>query len=41
MSQETNLREFSIIAGLILKTTFGNFPMGTDVDLMQSLIRWA
>jgi hypothetical protein len=32
MSQQTNLREFSTIAGLILKTAFSNFPVGTDVD---------
>lgn len=32
MSQQTNLREFSGIAALILKTAFSNFPVATDLD---------
>lgn len=32
MPQQSNLEEFSTIAGLILRTAFSDFPVGTDVD---------
>jgi hypothetical protein len=35
MSQQTNLREFSTIAALILKAAFSNFPVATDLDFSR------